>query len=171
MTPSRWYAVLGPAIFLALATLAPAQQRGLHVGYVYPAGGQQGATFEAVIGGQFLTGINAVDVSGGGVQATIVELIQPMPGKVLNELRIKVDELLARRAVVRNDFRALEAFRSFKNAKTVKTDPAEQDKELEELKKKYAGATWTAEDEAMLTEIRKEEVKRIEQLKAKAAKG
>ena len=100
------------------------QQRGLHVGYVYPAGGQQGVTFEAVIGGQFLTGVNAVDVSGGGVQATIVELIQPISGKELNELRIKMDELLARKAVVRNDFRALEAFRSFKNAKTVKTDDA-----------------------------------------------
>jgi len=156
MISSRWYAVFVPTVLLALTSLAPAQQqRGVHIGYVYPAGGQQGATFEAVIGGQFLTGVNSVDVSGGGVQATIVELIQPMPGKVLNELRIKVDELLARRAVVRNDFRALEAFRSFKTAKTAKIDPAEQDRELEELKKKYAGATWTAEDEKMLMEIRK----------------
>lgn len=155
MVPSRWSAALAMTVFLAVAALAQTPQRGLHVGYVYPAGGQQGTTFEAVIGGQFLTGVNAVDVSGGGVEATIVELIQPMPGKVLNELRIKVDELLARRAVVRNDFRALEAFRSFKNAKTAKPDPAEQDKELEELKKKYAGAKWTAEDEATLMEIRK----------------
>ncbi len=155
MILTRSSAVLGTSVLLALASLAQAQQqRGMHIGYVYPAGGQQGATFEAVIGGQFLTGVNSVDVSGGGVQATIVELIQPMPGKVLNELRIKVDELLARKAVVRNDFRALEAFRSFKTAKTAKPDPAEQDKELDELKKKYAGATWTAADEAMLMEIR-----------------
>ena len=81
--------------------------------------------------------------------------IQPISGKELNELRIKADELMARKAVVRNDFRALEAFRSFKNAKTVKTDDAAQDKELEELKKKYAGATWTAEDDAKMIEIRK----------------
>lgn len=155
MVPSRWSTALATTVLLAVVAPAQAQQRGLHIGYVYPAGGQQGTTFEAVIGGQFLTGVNAVDVSGGGVEATIVELIQPMPGKVLNELRIKVDELLARRAVVRNDFRALEAFRSFKTAKTAKPDPAEQDKELEDLKKKYAGAKWTAEDEAMLMEIRK----------------
>jgi len=155
MIPSRCYAALALSVSLAAVSLAQAQQRGLHIGYVYPAGGQQGATFEAVIGGQFLNGVNAVDVSGGGVEATIVELIQPMPGKVLNELRIKVDELLARKAVVRNDFRALEAFRSFKTAKTAKTEPGDQDKELEELKKKYAGATWTAADEAMLLEIRK----------------
>lgn len=155
MIPSRCYAALALSVSLAAVSLAQAQQRGLHIGYVYPAGGQQGATFEAVIGGQFLNGVNAVDVSGGGVEATIVELIQPMPGKVLNELRIKVDELLARKAVVRNDFRALEAFRSFKTAKTAKTEPGDQDKELEELKKKYAGATWTAADEVMLLEIRK----------------
>ena len=156
MIPSRWSAVFGLAVLLAVAALAPGQQqRNLHIGYVYPAGGQRGVTFEAVIGGQFLTGVNSVDVSGGGVEAKIVELVQPISGKELNELRIKIDELLARKAVVRNDFRALEAFRSFKNAKTVKTDDAAQDKELEELKKKYAGATWTAEDDAKMAEIRK----------------
>ena len=41
---------------------------------------------------------------------------------------------------------------SFKNAKNVKTDPAAEDKELQELKKKYANATWTAEDEKAFTE-------------------
>ena len=66
-----------------------------------------------------------------------------------------MDELLARKAVVRNDFKALEQFRSFKNAKSVKTDPASDDKELDELKKKYANATWTAEDDKLVNEIRK----------------
>ncbi len=155
MIPSRWPAIFSLAVLLSAAPLAQGQQRNLHIGYVYPAGGQRGVTLEAVIGGQFLTGVNAVDVSGGGVEAKIVELVQPISGKELNELRIKADELMARKAVVRNDFRALEAFRSFKNAKTVKTDDAAQDKELEELKKKYAGATWTAEDDAKMAEIRK----------------
>jgi hypothetical protein len=155
MIPSRWYAMAGLVILAAIAPAAPAQQRSLSIGYVYPAGGQQGTTFEAVVGGQFLTGVSTVDVSGDGVQATIVELVQPIAGKELNELRIKVDELLARRAVVRGDFRALEQFRSFQNAKTVKTDAGAQDKELEDLKKKYAGATWTAADEAQLIETRK----------------
>lgn len=155
MIPHRWYAALALSVCCAVVSSTHAQQRGLHIGYVYPAGGQQGASFEAVIGGQFLTGVSLVDVSGGGVQAAIVELIQPMPGKVLNELRIQVDELLARRAVVRGDYRALEAFRSFKTAKTAKTEPGDPDKELGELKKKYAGATWTAADEAKLVELRK----------------
>ncbi len=56
---------------------------------------------------------------------------------------------------MRNDFRALEAFRSFKNAKSVKTDDADKDKELEALKKKYAGATWSAADDMLVNEIRK----------------
>lgn len=156
MIPSRRSAILGLAILLAAAPRVQAQQqRSLHIGYVYPAGGRQGVTFEAVIGGQFLTGVRSVNVSGSGVEGKIVELVQPIAGKELNELRIKVDELLARKAVVRNDFRALEAFRSFKTAKTVKTDDATQDKELEALKKKYAGATWTAEDDAKLNETRK----------------
>jgi hypothetical protein len=155
MIPFRRYMVLCAAVLCTVASRSQAQQRGVHIGYVYPAGGQQGATFEAVIGGQFLSGVNAVDVSGGGVQATMVELIQPISGKELNDLRIKMDGLLAKRAVVRNDFRALQAFRSFKNAKTAKPDDAAQDEELEKLKQKYAGATWTAADDALVNEIRK----------------
>ncbi len=97
MTSSRWFVAVALAALLAGTSLAqPKQPRSLHVGYVYPAGGQQGTTFEAVVGGQFLTGVSSVDVSGGGVQAKIVELIQPISGKELNELRIKMDELLAK---------------------------------------------------------------------------
>lgn len=148
------FATVGLVIVLAAASAAEAQTR-MRIGYVYPAGGQQGATFEAVVAGQFLTGVSEVRVSGRGVQAKIVEMIRPMAGKELNELRIRIDELMARKAVVKKDFVALERFRSFKNAKNVKTDTAAHDKELEELKKKYANATWTAEDEKMLTEARK----------------
>ena len=31
-----------------------AQQNSPHIGYVYPAGGQAGTTFEVIAGGQFL---------------------------------------------------------------------------------------------------------------------
>ncbi|NUQ66478.1 MAG: hypothetical protein HUU20_28790 [Pirellulales bacterium] len=150
----RRFALFGLAL-LAVAPAAEAQQRSLHIGYVYPAGGQQGATFEAVIGGQFLAGFEEVVVSGGGVKATLLELAAPISGKELNDLRIRIDELLARKAVVRKDFTALEKFRSFKNAKDLKTDRESSDKELEELKRKYAGATWTPEDEKLLMETRK----------------
>jgi len=154
MILSRWHVILALAAVLAAAPAALAQQGVPRVGYVYPAGGKQGATFEAVIGGQFLEGVANVYFSGTGVQATLVELIRPMPQKELNDLRIKTDELLARKAVVRNDFKALETFRSFKNTKNIKDSSDAADKELEELKKKYAKATWTADDEKLLSEVR-----------------
>jgi len=139
----------------ALLLCSQAQQSGPHIGYVYPAGGKQDSTFDVVIGGQLLTGVTNVFVSGGGVQASIVDLIRPITGKELNDLRIKADELLARKAVVRNDFKALENFRSFKNAKSDKKDDIAEDKEIQELKKKYADAKWTSEDEKMLAEVRR----------------
>ena len=120
-----------------------------------PAGAQQGTTSEHVIAGQFLSGITNVHVTGGGVTATLADFIHPIQGKELNDLRILVDELTAKKAVVRKDFKALENFRSFKNAKSIKKDSAEEDKEIEALKKKYADATWTAEDEKQLDEARR----------------
>lgn len=154
MTSLRWSVVAAGALLLICAPLIHAQQGGLHVGYVYPAGGRQGTTFEVVVAGQFMAGVEKVYVAGGGVQAEVKELIRPISSRELNELRIRVDELLARKAVVQGNFRALEQFRSFKTAKSVKKDAASDDDELAELKKKYANATWTAEDEKMLKETR-----------------
>jgi len=136
---------------------APAQRtqgRSFSVGYVYPAGARIGSTSEHIIAGQFLGAATNVYISGGGVTATVVDFIRPIQGRELNELRIKVDELMARRAVVQKNFKALESFRSFKNAKDIKNDES-GDAEIEALKVKYAGATWTKEDERELTETRK----------------
>jgi hypothetical protein len=53
----------------ALALMTPAataqQQNNPRVGYVYPAGGQQGTTFRVRIGCRFLASTNAVLVSTG----------------------------------------------------------------------------------------------------------
>ena len=48
-----------------------------HIGYVYPAGGRQGTTFQVTVGGQHLAGVSRAFVSGGGVQATVVEYVKP----------------------------------------------------------------------------------------------
>lgn len=153
-TPPRRIA---PALMalLALAPPAPAQQgKAFSVGYVYPAGAKQGTTSEHVIAGQFLGSATNIHVSGGGVTATVVDFIHPISGKELNDLRIKMDELMARKAVAQKNFKALENFRSFKNAKDLKND-ADGDAEIEALKQKYAGATWTKEDEKLVADIRK----------------
>jgi hypothetical protein len=42
-----------------------------HIGYAYPAGGQQGTTFHVNIGGQYLEGSTNVFVSGEGVNVDI----------------------------------------------------------------------------------------------------
>jgi len=152
---SRLMPILAALLALVSASHAQQRSRSFSVGYVYPAGAQQGTTSEHIIAGQFLAGLTNVYVTGGGVTATITDFIHPIQGGELNRLRILQDELIAKRAVVRKDFKTLENFRSFKNAKSIKKDSAEEDKEIEELKKKYANATWTAEDEKMLNEARR----------------
>jgi hypothetical protein len=44
-----------------------------HIGYLYPAGGQQGTTVQITVGGQFLRGANSVYVSGDGVSASVIQ--------------------------------------------------------------------------------------------------
>ena len=41
---------------LAVASGALAQEESPHLGYVYPAGGQQGMKFQVLLGGQHLAG-------------------------------------------------------------------------------------------------------------------
>ncbi|MCL4401200.1 MAG: hypothetical protein M1436_00855, partial [Acidobacteria bacterium] len=73
MNPFRWRALTGAAVLLGIASLAPAQQNTPHIGYVYPAGGRQGAEFEVTVGGQYLDGVSRVFISGAGVQAMVVQ--------------------------------------------------------------------------------------------------
>jgi hypothetical protein len=89
-----------------LAALAPAAQAGQpgqaqrdpHIGYVYPAGGRLGETFQVTVGGQFLDGVSDVRVSGAGVTAKVVEYIKPMSGQEATQLRDKLKELQEKRA-------------------------------------------------------------------------
>jgi hypothetical protein len=96
MTRLRWSLV---ACFAAALLIAPAlrgqqqAQNAPHVGYVYPAGGQQGTTFQVKVGGRFLDGVNQVVVSGRGVHAQVVSHDKPLIGQQLTELRDKLQEL------------------------------------------------------------------------------
>ena len=64
-----------------------------HIGYAYPAGGRQGDTFQVTIGGQYLESADNVYISGGGVQAKVIENIKLLTPKEVNELREKLQEL------------------------------------------------------------------------------
>lgn len=91
----RW---LGVSLAAALAALAPAQQFTPHVGYVYPAGGRQGTSFEITVGGQFLDGVNNAYVSGNGVQLSLVEYNKPISQGQFNKLRDELQELTEKKS-------------------------------------------------------------------------
>jgi hypothetical protein len=80
------------ALFAAALPVA-AQQFTPHIGYVYPAGGRQGSSFQITIGGQFLDGVTNALVSGTGVQATVLEFTKPMAQGEFNRLRDQYREL------------------------------------------------------------------------------
>lgn len=63
------------AIFAAF--FAEAQQTSPNIAYVYPAGGQRGSTFKAIIGGRNFTGAERVIVTGGGVSVKVKEITVP----------------------------------------------------------------------------------------------
>ena len=49
-----------------------------HIGYLYPAGGQQGTTFYLLAGGQRLGKVSKAYVSGDGVHATVIRTLPPV---------------------------------------------------------------------------------------------
>ncbi|MBM3840009.1 MAG: hypothetical protein FJ398_18995 [Verrucomicrobia bacterium] len=63
--------LLAPSASLSIIASLHAQPVTPHIGYVYPAGGQQGASFQIKVGGQFLDGVTNAFVSGAGVQAAV----------------------------------------------------------------------------------------------------
>jgi hypothetical protein len=92
MNAFRFRALLGFAASLAMVPALHAQ-RSPNIGYVYPAGGRQGTTFQAAISGQYLDGVTNVIVSGQGVQATIVDYVRPINGKQLLLLRDRLKNM------------------------------------------------------------------------------
>jgi hypothetical protein len=82
---------------IALALLVPAallaQTVTPHIGYVYPAGGRQGATIQVTVGGQFLDGATQVLISGSGIQARIVNFEKPLTQGQFNRMRDELQEL------------------------------------------------------------------------------
>ena len=85
-------AVLGLAGLLAAAPAAQVQVRP-YIGFVYPAGGQQGTTFRVRLGGQGLDDVGAAMVSGTGVSAKIVEYHRRLNNQELQLLREQLTEL------------------------------------------------------------------------------
>jgi hypothetical protein len=84
------YMIGSVAALLAGVLAAPAQ---IYIGYVYPAGGQQGTTFKVTIGGQGLEGVNGAFVSGTGVQTRLVEYAKHLETQEIGLLNEQLKEL------------------------------------------------------------------------------
>ncbi len=77
------------ALFLAMALAAQAQVRP-YIGFVYPAGGQQGSTVRIRLGGQGLDGVQGALVTGAGVTAKVTEFYRRLNPQ---ELRLLEEQL------------------------------------------------------------------------------
>ncbi len=64
-----------------------------HIGYVYPAGGRQGTTFEVTVGGQFLRGTRAGLVSGDGVKVRVGRYATPLSDNSMKAAQDKLREV------------------------------------------------------------------------------
>ena len=84
------------AAFCAPAALAQSAAAQPRIGYIYPAGGRQGATVEVLIGGQVLRGVTDAYVTGGGVRVLSVRYM----GRPMNLMREERVELFTRLAPV-----------------------------------------------------------------------
>jgi hypothetical protein len=94
----QWLSVLGLAVLAAAAPAAYAQRP--YIGYVYPAGGQQGTTFQIRLGGQNLDDVDAVLVSGTGVQAKVTEYFRRLGNQETTLMREQLTDL--RRAATKD---------------------------------------------------------------------
>jgi hypothetical protein len=80
-------AVSGLLALQADKASAQAEKRA-YIGYVYPAGGQQGTTFSARLGGQRIDGVCGAVVSGQGVHAKLIDSfrrLNPQEYRLVNE--------------------------------------------------------------------------------------
>jgi hypothetical protein len=92
MKKINWLRVLGLLVGMALVSAAWAQPRP-YIGFAYPAGGQQGTTFEIRLGGQNLNDANGVLLSGPGVSAKVSECLRRLNNQEVQLLREQIRDL------------------------------------------------------------------------------
>jgi hypothetical protein len=104
-----------PLVALACAAAPRAAADGPHAGYVFPAGGRQGTTFEVTVAGQYLKETVAAYVSGVGVTAKVLAEERPLSPKEEDDLRKALAAFVEKRrqkmAVTADEIAAAEAMR------------------------------------------------------------
>jgi hypothetical protein len=89
--PIHFAPLIAGLVLLNMAPVAQAQRP--YVGYVYPAGGQQGTTFQVRLGGQSLNDLDGVLISGKGISARIVDYMPRLQNMELTLLQEQLKEL------------------------------------------------------------------------------
>jgi ribosomal protein L40E len=92
------FAILALAILVAAASSVRAQSQ--YIGFVYPAGGQQGTTFPIRLGGQGLAAASDLVVSGEGVSCRLVDYYRVMGNQELGLLNQQLNELRRKTATL-----------------------------------------------------------------------
>lgn len=72
------YSVFGIFCLWITAAWGQSNTREPHIGYLYPAGGQQNTEFQITAGGQYLNGVQDVHISGNGVHGSVIKYIRPL---------------------------------------------------------------------------------------------
>jgi hypothetical protein len=95
MTLSRRLLIV-VAVLYATNAQGASNERDPHIGYLYPAGGQQGSVIKITVGGQFIKDANEVYVTGQGVHGSVIRYIgrvKPLNGDQRKELQRQLSEL------------------------------------------------------------------------------
>jgi hypothetical protein len=106
---AKWIVVAAAAAWLA-GMVGVAQPSAPHIGYVYPAGGRPGTSFEITVGGQFLAGMSNAIATIPGAAFTFIEFSRPMPQNEFNRLRDRLKELQDKRQASRRSGGSTNAF-------------------------------------------------------------
>lgn len=89
----RFQSTFIAALLVVLAASSAFGQSRPYIGFVYPAGGQQGTTVTVRLGGQRLLGVEGAQVSGEGVTAKLVKYFRRMSNQDMSLLREQLTEL------------------------------------------------------------------------------
>ncbi len=110
---SRLFKLAVSGLAVLLATASPARAQNQYIGYVYPAGGQQGSIVSIRLGGQGLAYATDVVVTGEGVSARLVDYYGNYGNQQLSLLRQQLRELKKKGATVGDAMAAKMAFYEF----------------------------------------------------------
>jgi len=103
------FAIFGLAILVAASAWAQNQ----FIGYVYPAGGQQGSTFAIRLGGQGLANLSGVMVSGEGVSVRLVDHYRVLDNQEMSFLNQQLRELQKQETTLSDEMAAKMAWFEF----------------------------------------------------------